>query len=135
MNPTKPEFSGTFYDGKSANKYPVKLFLTQAQVELVFPDGRRISWLYPNLKISKTGSAGPVHLERATSGPNTISEMIGESHSPAGVARNWAASRRQYKLHASSSDSSTLDTRISTAPASLFAVNASLTSLSAASGS
>ena len=76
MNPTKPEFSGTFYDGKSANKYPVKLFLTQSQVELVFPDGRRISWLYPNLKISKTSSTGPVHLERATSGPNTISEAV-----------------------------------------------------------
>ena len=76
MNPTKPEFSGIFYDGKSANKYPVKLFLTQAQVELIFPDGRRISWLYPNLKVSKTGSTGPVHLERATSGPNTISESV-----------------------------------------------------------
>jgi len=76
MKNVKSEFSGTFYDGKSANKYPVTLFLTRAQVELVFPDGRRISWLYPNLKISKAGSAGPVHLERSSSGPNTISETV-----------------------------------------------------------
>ena len=72
----KPEFSGTFYDGKSANKYPVKLVLTKAQIELVFPDGRRISWLYPNLKLSNTGSTGPARLERSTSNPNTISESV-----------------------------------------------------------
>ena len=72
----KPEFSGTFYDGKSANKYPVKLILSKAQVELVFPDGRRISWLYPNLKLSNTGSTGPARLERSTSGPNSISESV-----------------------------------------------------------
>ena len=76
MNRTKSEFSGTFYDGKSANKYPVTLSLTKAQLELIFPDGRRISWLYPNLRVSNTSSAGPVRLERTISGPNTISEAV-----------------------------------------------------------
>jgi Zn-dependent protease with chaperone function len=76
MSPTKPVFSGTFYDGKSANKYPVQLFLTQEQLELVFPNGHRIAWLYPNLKISRTSSTGPVRLERATSKPGIIPESV-----------------------------------------------------------
>ena len=76
MTPTKPEFSGTFYDGKSANKYPVRLFLTKAQVELVFPDGRRISWLYPNLKLTKTSATSPARLERSNSNPNVIPESV-----------------------------------------------------------
>jgi Zn-dependent protease with chaperone function len=76
MNPTKPVFSGTFYDGKSANKYPVQIFLTQEQLELVFSNGQRISWLYPNLNISRTSSTGPVRLERATSNPDLIPESV-----------------------------------------------------------
>lgn len=76
MNATKPVFSGTFYDGRSANKYPVKLCLTKAHVELVFPDGRRISWLYPNLKLSRTSSTGPARLERIPSNPEIIPESV-----------------------------------------------------------
>ena len=76
MSRTKSEFSGTFYDGKSANKYPVTLSLTKAQLVLIFPDGRRISWLYPNLRVSNTSSAGPVRLERTIAGPTTISEAV-----------------------------------------------------------
>jgi len=76
MKATKPEFSGTFYDGKSANTYPVKLFLTKAQLELVFFDGRRVFWPYPTLKMSKTSAAGPVRLERSTSNPNAIPESL-----------------------------------------------------------
>ncbi|MEE8268500.1 MAG: hypothetical protein V3R23_00685, partial [Nitrospinaceae bacterium] len=76
MNATQSEFSGTYYDGKSANKYPVKLFLTRTQLQLVFSDGRRISWLYPNLKLSRAGSTGPVRLERSTSNPDIIPESV-----------------------------------------------------------
>ena len=76
MNVTQSEFSGTYYDGKSANKYPVKLFLTRTQLQLVFSDGRRNSWLYPNLKLSRAGSTGPVRLERSTSNPDIIPESV-----------------------------------------------------------
>ena len=76
MSRTKSEFSGTFYDGKSANKYPVTLSLTKAQLELIFADGRRISWLYPNLRVTNTSSTIPVRLERTISGPNMISEAV-----------------------------------------------------------
>jgi predicted Zn-dependent protease len=76
MNATQSEFSGTFYDGKSANKYPVKLFLTRSQLELIFPDGHRISWPYPTLKLSKTDSTGPVRLERPSSNPEVIPESV-----------------------------------------------------------
>jgi Zn-dependent protease with chaperone function len=76
MNPTKPVFSGTFYDGKSASKYPVQLFLTQDQVELIFPNGHHITWLYPNLKLSSASTRGPVRLERATSNPDIIPESV-----------------------------------------------------------
>jgi predicted Zn-dependent protease len=76
MNATQSEFSGTYYDGKSANKYPVKLFLTRTQLQLVFSDGRRISWLYPNLKLSRADSTGPVCLERSTSNPDIIPESV-----------------------------------------------------------
>ncbi len=76
MNATQSEFSGTYYDGESANKYPVKLFLTRTQLQLVFSDGRRISWLYPNLKLSRAGSTGPVRLERSTSNPDIIPESV-----------------------------------------------------------
>jgi predicted Zn-dependent protease len=76
MNATQSEFSGTFYDGKSANKYPVKLFLTRNQLELIFPDGHRISWPYPTLKLSKTDSTGPVRLERPSSNPEVVPESV-----------------------------------------------------------
>jgi predicted Zn-dependent protease len=76
MNATQSEFSGTYYDGKSANKYPVKLFLTRTQLQLVFSDGRRISWLYPDLKLSRADSTGPVRLERSTSNPDIIPESV-----------------------------------------------------------
>jgi predicted Zn-dependent protease len=76
MNATQSEFSGTYYDGKSANKYPVKLFLTRTQLQLVFSDGRRISWLYPDLKLSRADSTGPVCLERSTSNPDIIPESV-----------------------------------------------------------
>ena len=76
MNTAKSLFLGAFYDGKSANKYPVKLRLTSDRLELNFPDGRQILWLYTNLKLSKTGSNGPVRLERIVTTPDTIPESI-----------------------------------------------------------
>jgi predicted Zn-dependent protease len=76
MNATQSEFSGTFYDGKSANKYPVKILLTRSQLELIFPDGHRISWPYPTLKLSKTDSTGPVRLERPSSNPEVVPESV-----------------------------------------------------------
>ena len=76
MNDTPSEFSGTFYDGKSANKYPVRLRLTAKQLVLVFPDGRQIEWLYSGLKLSRTDSKGPVRLERPTANPDSIPEAI-----------------------------------------------------------
>lgn len=76
MNAKKSLFLGTFYDGKSANKYPVKLLLTKVHLELIFPDGHRIAWPYPTLKLSKTGSTGPVRLERPSLDPNTIPESV-----------------------------------------------------------
>jgi Zn-dependent protease with chaperone function len=76
MNATKAQFLGTFYDGKSANKYPVDLLLTKAHLELIFPDGRRIAWAYPTLKLSKTGSKGPVRLERSNPNPNIIPQSV-----------------------------------------------------------
>ncbi len=75
MSTTKAQFSGTFYDGKSANKYPVTLFLTKLQLELVFSNGRRIAWNYPTLKLSRTGSKGPIRLERS-SHPEVIPESV-----------------------------------------------------------
>jgi len=76
MNATSSEFSGTFYDGKSANKYPVKLRLTAEQLELVFPDGHQLQWLYSTLQLSKTSSTGPVRLERSTSTPDIVPEAV-----------------------------------------------------------
>jgi Zn-dependent protease with chaperone function len=76
MNTTLSEFSGAFYDGKSANKYPVRLRLTPERLELKFPDGHQISWPYSTLKLSKTGSTGPVRLERSTSNPDIIPESV-----------------------------------------------------------
>lgn len=76
MKVTKPEFSGTFYDGKSANKYPVRLQLTVERLVLIFPDGHQIHWFYSTLQLSKTGSTGPVRLERSTSNPDIIPEAI-----------------------------------------------------------
>ena len=76
MNATPSEFSGTFYDGKSANKYPVKLRLTAEQLVLEFPDGRQIQWLYTALQLSRTDSKGPVRLERPTANPDSIPEAI-----------------------------------------------------------
>jgi Zn-dependent protease with chaperone function len=76
MNATQSEFPGTFYDGKSANKYPVRLRLTSSRLDLIFPDGRQIYWLYPTLKLSKTGSTGPVRLERPASSPDIIPESV-----------------------------------------------------------
>jgi len=76
MNAKKSLFLGTFYDGESANKYPVKLLLTKVHLELIFPDGRRIAWSYPTLKLSKAGSKGSVRLERPSLDPNTIPEYV-----------------------------------------------------------
>jgi predicted Zn-dependent protease len=76
MNATPSEFSATFYDGKSANKYPVKLRLTAQRLELVFSDGRQIQWPYTALQLSRTNSTGPVRLERSTSNPDIIPEAI-----------------------------------------------------------
>ena len=76
MKATQPAFSGTFYDGKSANTYPVNLFLTRAQLELVFPDGRRVLWPYSKLKMSRTSASGPVRLERPTANPDLIPESV-----------------------------------------------------------
>ena len=76
MSATPSEFSGTFYDGKSANKYPVKLRLTAQQLELNFPDGHQIQWPYTALQLSRTNSTGPVRLERPTSNPDIIPEAI-----------------------------------------------------------
>ena len=76
MNATPSEFSGTFYDGKSANKYPVKLRLTAQQLVLNFPDGHQIQWPYTSLQLSKTNSTGPVRLEHSTSNPDIIPEAL-----------------------------------------------------------
>lgn len=76
MNTPQSEFSGAFYDGKSANKYPVRLRLTPERLELNFPDGHQISWPYSTLEMSKTGSTGPVRLERSISNPDTIPESV-----------------------------------------------------------
>ena len=76
MNATKAQFAGTYYDGKSANKYPVNVLPTKVHLELIFPDGRRIAWAYPTLKLSKTGSKGPVRLERSNPNPNIIPESV-----------------------------------------------------------
>ncbi len=76
MKATQPAFSGTFYDGKSANTYPVNLFLTKAQLELVFPDGRRVLWPYSKLKMSRTSASSPVRLERPTANPDLIPESV-----------------------------------------------------------
>ncbi|HKI50049.1 MAG TPA: M48 family metallopeptidase [Desulfobacteria bacterium] len=76
MNATSSEFPANFYDGKSANKYPVRLRLTADQLELVFPDGHQIKWLYSALQLSKTGSTGPVRLERTTSNPDIVPESV-----------------------------------------------------------
>lgn len=76
MNAAPSEFSGTFYDGKSANKYPVRLRLTPEQLELVFPDGHQIQWFYNALQLSKTGATGPVRLERSTANPDIVPEAV-----------------------------------------------------------
>ena len=76
MNATSSDFRATFYDGKSANKYPVRLRLTADQLELVFPDGHQINWLYTALQLSRTDSTGPVRLERPTSNPDIIPEAL-----------------------------------------------------------
>ena len=76
MNATPSEFSGTFYDGKSANKYPVKLRLTARQLVLNFPDGHQIQWPYTSLQLSRTNSTGPVRLEHSTSNPDIIPEAL-----------------------------------------------------------
>jgi len=76
MNATKAQFVGTFYDGKSANKYPVSVLPTKDHLELIFPDGRRIAWKYPTLKLSRTGSTGPIRLERSNPNPNVIPESV-----------------------------------------------------------
>ncbi len=76
MNATSSEFSGTFYDGKSANKYPVRIRLTAEQLELVFPDGHQLQWLYTALQLSKTSSTGPVRLERSASNPDIVPEAV-----------------------------------------------------------
>jgi len=76
MNATPSEFSGTFYDGKSANKYPVKLRLTAQQLVLNFPDGHQIQWPYTSLQLSRTNSTGPVRLEHSTSNPDIIPEAL-----------------------------------------------------------
>jgi Zn-dependent protease with chaperone function len=76
MNATKSVFQGSFYDGKSANKYQVQLRLTPERLQLAFPDGRRLSWLYTSLKLSRTSSTGPARLERITSNPEIIPESV-----------------------------------------------------------
>ncbi|MDH5764048.1 MAG: M48 family metallopeptidase [Nitrospinota bacterium] len=76
MNVTKPVFTGNFYDGKSANSYPLKIFLTKTQLELVFPDERRILWPYTALRLSRTSSGGPVRLERIPPGKDIIPEFL-----------------------------------------------------------
>lgn len=76
MRATQFEFPATFYDGKSANKYPVKLRLTPRQLELVFPDGRQILWRYPTLKLTRTGASAPVRLEHLPANPDLIPESV-----------------------------------------------------------
>lgn len=76
MKAIQTEFPGTYYDGKSANKYPIKLRLTRAQLELVFPEGRQVLWSYPTLRVSQTGSTGPIRLERSSADKDVIPESV-----------------------------------------------------------
>ncbi len=76
MIATQTEFPGTYYDGKSANKSPVKIRLTRAQLELVFPQGRQVLWTYATLSVSQTGSRGPIRLERSSSQKDVIPESV-----------------------------------------------------------
>ncbi|MEE8205332.1 MAG: M48 family metallopeptidase, partial [Nitrospinaceae bacterium] len=52
------------------------LFLTKAQLELVFPDGRRVLWPYSKLKMSRTSASSPIRLERSTAHPDLIPESV-----------------------------------------------------------
>ncbi len=76
MKAFQTEFPGTYYDGKSANTYPVKLRLTRAQLELVFPQGRQVLWSYSTLSVSQTGSTGPVRLDRSSSEKDVLPESV-----------------------------------------------------------
>ncbi len=67
MKPPTHEFAGFYYDGKSANRYLVRVRLSPQHLHLVFPDNPLISWPYSGLRMTRTGSDGPIRLERILS--------------------------------------------------------------------
>ena len=64
MPPSLMEFEGFYYDGKSPQRHPVKLRLNPQHLHLIFPDKPLLSWPYSGLRMTRTGSDGPIRLER-----------------------------------------------------------------------
>ncbi|MCH7650897.1 MAG: M48 family metallopeptidase [Nitrospinae bacterium] len=64
MPPSLMEFEGFYYDGKSPTRHPVKLRLNPQHLHLIFPDQPLLSWPYSGLRMTRTGSDGPIRLER-----------------------------------------------------------------------
>ncbi len=64
MPPSLMEFEGFYYDGKSPTRHPVKLRLNPQHLHLIFPDQSLLSWPYSGLRMTRTGSDGPIRLER-----------------------------------------------------------------------
>jgi predicted Zn-dependent protease len=58
------EFEGFYYDGKSPKRHSVKLRLNPQHLHLMFPDKPLLSWPYSGLRMTRTGSDGPIRLER-----------------------------------------------------------------------
>lgn len=64
MPPSLMEFEGFYYDGESPTRHPVKLRLNPQHLHLIFPDKPLLSWPYSGLRMTRTGSDGPIRLER-----------------------------------------------------------------------
>jgi len=76
MKTARTGFAGMYYDGKSANAWPVRLFLQPTQMEMVFSDGHRVAWSYSAVKLSRAGSRGPIRMERKTVQNDSLPEAL-----------------------------------------------------------
>ncbi len=69
---SKYEFTGTFFDGISPNKTEVVVGFTPERLILNFPDNRRRSWNYSDIRLTHFGSKNEtIRLDyKSSSGPN-----------------------------------------------------------------
>ncbi len=73
VNP-KLQFSGSLFDGKSAQKQPVRIELTPYHIVLTIPGGSTVSWPYSDIRW--TAETIPFHIEHRLNTPEERLETL-----------------------------------------------------------